>query len=419
MTEAVFYPGHVEFEAIELIAGNGRKIDIRLQMVEMNMFEDLLSNVITGSILVDDAFDFIYNLPIIGEETLHLVYKTPSINDNFKIDKYFSIYKVSDVLYEKNKMKYVLHFISPEAITDLNKSVSKVFGGNCSDLIESVLREKFLIGTDKKLYVEKSNNLVKFISAFWSPFKIINWISKRALNKNKNANYVFYESTRGFEFNSISTLFGQNPYRKLVFDEYTRDTNTNRSSSLNYEETYKRVLNLGVDIMIDYIERLKSGMYASRIQIANLTTKSISSLSYEYLKNFDSSTHLNRYPLNSENLLRKKNSTLVFKNNISHGFDQSQNSYSQWYLQRLALLAQASAIKLNIEVHGRTDYYVGQVIELTVPAKNMISDQDNSQDLINSKLSGNYLISAINHKFTINQHRIHAELIKDSFGEKV
>ena len=68
--------------------------------------------------------------------------------------------------------------------------------------------------------------------------------------------------------------------------------------------------------------------------------------------------------------------------------------------------------KVNIEVLGRTDYTVGQVVELYIPKATQITKEDpDPRDMI---LSGNYLVSAISHVINRENHTCNIELIKNS-----
>ena len=56
-----------DFELNEcvLIAGNGRKIDVRGILFELNIFEDIYNNVLTGNILLSDSNNLINKLPFV------------------------------------------------------------------------------------------------------------------------------------------------------------------------------------------------------------------------------------------------------------------------------------------------------------------------------------------------------------------
>ena len=67
--------------------------------------------------------------------------------------------------------------------------------------------------------------------------------------------------------------------------------------------------------------------------------------------------------------------------------------------------------KLIIRVHGRTDYTVGQVVQIEIPKNTQITETDDSIDYLTS---GKYLISSISHSINKQHHFCTIELLKDS-----
>ena len=80
--------------------------------------------------------------------------------------------------------------------------------------------------------------------------------------------------------------------------------------------------------------------------------------------------------------------------------------------ERISLMKQAEANKLEITVPGRTDYTVGQKVSVTLNKIEPISANDT--DITDKMFSGYYLISAVNHYITRESHECNMELIKDS-----
>ena len=80
--------------------------------------------------------------------------------------------------------------------------------------------------------------------------------------------------------------------------------------------------------------------------------------------------------------------------------------------KRLAFFSQLEKYKITIQVNGRTDYTVGQIMDLNIPKATQITKEDTeTRDLI---LSGRYLVSAVNHTITREKHTCNMELIKNS-----
>jgi hypothetical protein len=85
------------------------------------------------------------------------------------------------------------------------------------------------------------------------------------------------------------------------------------------------------------------------------------------------------------------------------------------YGNRLSNMKELDNLKLNIIIHGRTDIEAGQFINIRFPDMEPPSEADIARDKIDSRYSGRYLITAINHKINLLNHSMSMEVIKDSF----
>jgi hypothetical protein len=415
MANVITKAGDVQIEALEIISSSKKTIDIRAQLIELNLFEDLYTDVLSGSIMIQDSFNFILNLPMIGEEQLHIKIRTPSLSNKQSIDRTFAIYKISDKFLKDRSLIYQIHFISIEAIADANKSVSRAFSGRVSDMIQDVLRKPIFLGTEKTLAIEETSNSLQMIPAFWSPFKIISYLAKRAMNKGNNPGFLFYETNKNFVFASVDTLLSQKP----MFEYKYSETSARDGSGTDFEEAYKKILAFRSDTVFDYLDRLQSGMYASKISLINPINKSMEVVTNNYLRDFDKHNHLDKFPLASKDVVGLSGSNLIFEEYTPLVYDTKDARSSQWKIQRRMLMAQLNAIKFEIEVNGRTDIEVGKVVSITMPAFTAINEGDRANETTDTYYNGNYLITAINHRIGPVSHRMVMEIVKDTFGKKI
>ena len=123
MSESVNFAGEFGVEDLRIVTPNGEAADLISDVLvsEINIFEDIFKNSITGSIMLIDIRDIITLLPIQGEEELYLKLKTPSLNEKEDIIDFtetpFIINKVSlrqEV--SSGGQIYELTFTTPEAI---------------------------------------------------------------------------------------------------------------------------------------------------------------------------------------------------------------------------------------------------------------------------------------------------------------
>jgi len=408
------FAGDVSIDKVQIITPTGFYQDITAQVLNIQFYEDIFAPFITGSIVVKESFDLINLFPFVGEEFLDLEVTTPTLKDSSIKGKYY-IYKLTDRehLGDKNVV-YQIHFISVEAIADMNKKVSKTFSGKISDLVEQFVKDKNIgLESDKKIIIDPTNNNVQYISNYWSPVKNLNYLCSNAVNKNKTPNYVFFENRDGFYFISLENLYQNTVTSEFVYDKYTRDKLPDGRDIRNVNEDYKRILEINIPVAHDYMDRIRNGMLASRQFSYDITKKTYNVKNYNMLTRFKDQKHLNTYPINSDKVVFRSNSTIInFPKNYGNFTGYGDVTNAQSNQERISTLKMAESNKINITVPGRTDYTVGQKIAIVLYRVEPASKKD--MDLTDKMFSGYYLIAAINHVIDREKHHCYMELIKES-----
>jgi hypothetical protein len=409
-------PGEIAVRHAKIISTTGKIIDITSMIAEISLYEDLFSNTMSGYILLEDSLDLITTLPLIGEEQFELTIQTPTLLKS--ISKVFYIYKLQQRVTKKRSQTYMLNFCSKELIFSANSKVSKAFSGNIASTVESIFRDPRYIASDSKLFVDKTKNSYTFVAPFWSPLETINWLAGKSINERGVPNYLFYETNQSFEFVSVDTLIQAGEEREYIYSDV--DSNTVFGVNGSKDDKYKIVESIDTAVTFDYLRNLNAGMYSSRLYTMDMTTRSISTNSFDYIDNFNKSSHLEKYPLRTNELVRKKLASLYFieKNNYQTGALKAQG-YSDFFLQRNSLLEQLSAFKICIKVYGRTDMKVGNVIKFTInEARQILVDEIDTSGR-NDYLSGRYLVTAIRHQIINGRHSMYMEIVADSFVKQL
>jgi len=414
--DSISFAGEINVVKAEITTGNGTSVDITSLMVDLTIYEDLFSNTMSGYVMVLDALDLISNLPLIGQELLNIEIRTPTIQNSIK--KAFYIYKLHSRSTSKRSQTYILSFCSQELIKSANTKVSKAFSGKISDTVVSIMKDSRYLDSKETLYVEPTKNSYSFIAPYWSPFETINWLTGKSLNEKGVPNYLFYETNQSFEFVSADMLMRQSPVRQFIYSDI--DANTVFGANGDKDSKYSIVESVENGMTFDYLRNLSAGMYASKLYTYDLTTKSIKDVSYDYLEEFDKSAHLEKEPLHTNDLFRKRLSSLYFIHSNSYQTGSFKNQgYRETFLQRNSLLQQLSAFKMCIKVHGRTDIKVGQVITFTtIELRQILADELETTGK-SDYFSGKYLITAIRHQIIAGRHTMNLEIVSDSFIKKL
>lgn len=414
MTDKIAKAGDVDVKRVEVVNSKGFVVNITNQIVKIEIYEDLFSPFITGNITVADSLDLSSLFPLIGEERLNLELCTPGFKGRSNvISDQFYLYKMTDRDHiAESNVVYRLHFVSMEGIVDVNRRISKTFQGKHSDIVKAIL------GTDgfnskKPAVVETTSSATKFISNFWSPAKCVAFLLDSATNLKGFPSYVFFENREGFVFSSLDSLYNVEPVASFVKDNYLRDIKEDGKNRRNIEEDYKRVQNLYAPTFFDYFDRVQSGFYASAMTSYDVTTKK-----YHYTifdTNKAKSNHLNNNSLVLNSSVYRPDALRLIRTKhygIFNGYPDVSNS--EKIQQRMSLLKQAEALTIKIQVHGRTDYTVGRTVNMTVYKSRPVQQADTASEVVDKLMSGKYLISAICHEITREEHTCTMELIKDS-----
>jgi hypothetical protein len=409
--------GDIEIKQIDLIGKYSTTSLVGLY-TEIQIFEDIFSPFITGTITITESFDLINKLPLIGEEFLILDLTTPGFEKRIK--GRFYVFKCSEKVAIRDKLSaYTLSFISIDAVNDLNIRLNNAWSGFCSDIaFRLIAKDKAGVQTEKPINIEDTINGIKFVCNNWSPVKAINYAAEKSVNKDGISSYLFFENRDGFNFVSLHTLYQGNTIQDFIFDNYER-TETNVGDTIrDIEQDYKRIISMSMPDGFDFIDRLSKGMFTSNLTSYDMVTKRFKRQYFSYQEEFNKIPHLNKFPLNSTEVVSAPDS-LVY-NKIKHtamhnGFDDVSNSDK--FLFRLSALANTQGFKLRVETLGRTDYTVGKVISLKTFRLETVNDKSN--DLVDPTYTGKYLISAVKHNVGGNKHTCTLELIKDSLSQGI
>jgi hypothetical protein len=412
--EKLKFAGEVLLDKVRIITPSGFYQDIGGQVITVQMYEDLFSPFISGSLIVKESLDLINLFPFIGEEYLELEIRTPTLQKN-NIKGTFYIYKLSNrELIGDRSVVYQLHFISIEALSDLNKKISQTFTGKVSDLVEQFVSGRTNgLESIKPFNIEPTINSTKYTSNFWSPVQNIMYLADTAINVNKTPDYIFFQNRDGFYFVSLESLYSNSTFQEFTYDNYTRDDLPGGGSVRNVQEDYKRIISMSIPTGFDYMDRIRSGMLSSKMITYDITKKSYTSKNYNMFQRFDQQKHLNKFPINSDKSIFRNNALIITEQRAfaNHsGFGDVTNT--KMLQERNSLMKLAEANKLEITVPGRADYTVGQKIAVVLNKVEPVSNKD--EDTIDKMFSGYYIIAAINHYIDREKHECVMEVIKDS-----
>ena len=192
----------------------GEKTDILPIVQELNIYESIYNNAITGTLVVGDTKNQIARLKIQGLERISFKVQTPG-QTGFKDTIDFSeesgdplhVYKITNRrMVTQNLMVYTIHFASREFMRNLRTKVSQAFTGTLDEAVHKITKD--YLDSKKTLFVETTSNQDTIVIPNKRPFDAINDIAKKSIPENTRGavGYYFYETTKGFNFRSWESM---------------------------------------------------------------------------------------------------------------------------------------------------------------------------------------------------------------------
>ena len=207
-------PGHIEFagdyslDSINIHTHFGYTIDIKKLAIELNIYESIFKNSLTGSIVIGDAQNLVGKLELNGTERISFKLSTPGAKDDgirsivdasVETGHPFHVYKISDrQQINPGTTVYTLHFGSREFMRNQRTKVSQAYDGRLDTTVLKIMMDKNYIDTKKEMNMEPTGNSDKIVVPNMRPYDAINMIAKRSLAQKSGAvGYYFYETPKG------------------------------------------------------------------------------------------------------------------------------------------------------------------------------------------------------------------------------
>ena len=427
--------GEITLEQLTLVSTKG-VVSLLDYLVELNIYEGIYNNVVSGDILISDSRNLIKEFSIIGEEYLIIHAVTPGLNN--PIHKTFRITAVEDrmLVRDNNTQIYKLRFISQEALIDSLSPLYNAFSGSIESIVARIFSNNLEItrnlvfnDTASKLtpsadvtplvIFSESSNKLKFVSPGWTPFQCLNWLAKKAIPKSGQAcNFLFWETNRSFYFGNLEKIFenqssiGTYKYQAMGIAGPTNDT------------IEQMTLIQSVQILngLDHLENLDNGYFANKLVLLDILKKKRSVTEYDHVAKFPTYKHLVRDSpkslFNSDKVVRNLNSHIRVYPTSTGLHSNIPNNYNdrmgEIYGNRLSNLIELNSLKLNLSIYGRTDVEAGKLIDIKFPDMSPVDEADRTSEHIDSRYSGSYLITSIHHKINITKHIMTMEVVRDS-----
>ena len=180
-------------------------------LLTLAYIEDIKSASVQMHISLTDTVDGILS-ELSGMEPVYIEFED---NEGNNFNQNLMVYDIQGRVLQGSKSKGTLVCCSPDLINNASTKVSRRFGTGGGKTIDKIVKEDILEGlleTSRDIDARATKNTFSFISPYWSPFTMINYLASKSIpkedkdSKNASAGYAFYENADGYNFRSYDSF---------------------------------------------------------------------------------------------------------------------------------------------------------------------------------------------------------------------
>ena len=427
------------------------KTDILPIVQELNIYESIYNNAITGTVIVGDTKNQIARMKLQGLERISFKVTTPgqtglkdSIDFSRETGDPLHVYKITDrKMVNNNLMVYKIHFASREFMRNTRLKVSQAYTGTLDNMVHEITKD--YLDSKKTLFVETTSNQDKIVIPNMRPFDAINMIAKKAIPQNSRGGvgYYFYETTKGFHFRSYENMThkeARSPREPKMIFTY------NAKKIVNVpERTFFNERSIDKYVFMKHFDSAAMqslGVYSQNVIYYNFYNKEIQRTNWKFHHHWEDLKHTddNIPQLNDPVDVDPKEApeigdkgvgdyissktTLLPTTRYAHGentgaFGDDPGSEGLTEAKRNFAYKSLKNNVLQITIKGHANLQSGDMIQVDIPPidRDKTKRKDTGQQF-DDHHSGKYIITAIHHKIIKEQYLMICECVKDGVREK-
>ena len=403
--------------------------------VSLMYYESILQDSVKADFIFTDTGNSVNGksvmegLPIVGTEDFELEFED---NQEVKLEfggknnNTFIINKVTPRTVDTAKSVVTLNLVSEEFIRNEEggSTINVRMDGKISDHIKMILED--YLKTEKELDIEDTSNNYNFVGNNKKPYYTMNWLSKFGVpskdgESGSTAGFFFWETSEGFKFKSIDSLFAQDSKKKFIYN----GTDDGKGIPEGYDG---KILEQTTDNRIDYQNKIRMGAYGTKLVVFNPFD-----CFYEVVPQTAEETEegttgggekLPAFNKKFKNPSAEQNFTrttfmLVDAGTLPSGDGKEQvdkneepNFEAQTVLnQGIRRYNQMFQQQMSVTIGGDFELHAGDAIYIDTPSVKAETD-----DEMNKETGGKYIIADLCHYVTSKETYTKMNVVRDSFG---
>ena len=416
------------------------KIDVTAMIREMSMYEDIFAPGISLDIQMVDTQGLRSELPIIGDEIINLVFKTPNENRDVVVE--LRTYAVSDIFQDKDRAQsYTIKAASPHIVLDQTLVVDRAYNGlTISNILEKIFDEYIKPTTKKRLFSNQATlGLQSIVFPKISPMKAIKYLSHEAMSllTEPSATFLFYEHHDGFEFRTLESLSSSGSSEPIEPIETYYFVPAGFEHNLGARQEVKdsqKIIDLRQESFVDMLDTLNIGYYGGTTSYIDPIRKNFKTFTYDYSSSFDKISRVDGEKTLSPDSRLLKGAAETSYRYIITSRDRSSIGYSvadpsdprEIFFPRrrqdvsstksALFLQNIRTVRITVTVPGYSKIRAGVVVELVIP---QMSETKGAQGMHGLFESGEYIVSSVNHTVkSTGEYFTVMECIKPAFASQ-
>ena len=429
-------------------------VDIKRMAMELNIYESIFNNAVTGTMVITDAQNVIAKLPLQGTERLMFKISTPGTKDITTIvdaseetGHPFHVYKITDKKQiSEGTLLYTIHFCSREFLRNARTRVSQAYTGTMDDIAAAIFKDKAYLDSRKRFNFEPTRNTAKLTIPNMRPFDAIMMCADKALPKNtKGAGYYFYETTKGYHFRSWESLcVTQGAFERPIKQGFVSMPMNIKDPNVKDKVLHDMMSVEEYQFLNNFHDTLASqviGTYGHQVITHNIYDKSYKVDKYHYHDSFGAIKHTDSFgsgqdakkfsvvdtPVDwdlADDGKRHKGvsdydeSDVTLQGTTQFLHNEDKGAYGTDVIDdgkiegiRAGQLAQVSVgTRLRLVIKGQSYLEAGDVIYFNLRS----IDEKNPRGVADPQYSGRYIITKLRHRITKEEYKMVLECVKDS-----
>lgn len=421
-------PGKVEILRAEVYTSSrtGRGIDIKNNLISVDIFEDIYSPFVYCDITIFDVNKLAHMLPLVGEEFFSFTFKTKlgkTVNYEFYLYNQDGGAIIGNM---SSAQAFMLRGVTLERAFDAAKTVSRSYKGSYAGIAGQIFDDYIKKDTGLSFQYEPSKSVARYVVPQLSPLEAIMHCKVRAVpNGNIYSPFTFFRNSNGYHFISLNSLFNKSgstvemdPAIHVYGNPSPDPTKANAEMEAGMP-VKNDIISFESETRHNSMSKIEEGAYNSHSFSFDLTTKQ-----FVLRKDYNLSESKNKFQLgmggkssfNTDAFIKSFNNTrakVVYTPvDFSIELDGTQtNFYPDAVGEMMSYASLLSQQQVGITFYGDSNMTAGQVVACKIY---QATDQ-NSSPKVDKHLSGNYLATRMRHNITFAQettYEIHVTGVK-------